>query len=285
MPVMRSLPPLVVLLLLAASCASFDEVRDFAAVSARATQAVPEIARDYRASIVRVKRYDSLRRGALLDEANSKAGEFCAANPDCAVPEAYAAGCAILTAYIDALARLADHRESTTGSAVQRALAVVQKIPGVPPGLVSSFGGLVKFLADAADQRYRRRQIDQALANNDPAVQQVLSAYRRFLQDYADLQLDRERIALLVYFEASLPPTADPATRLLVYDRQQNALDELASRRARARAIDGVLGQIAAAHGSLAAKSGRLTSFEVRRELRSRAAEIEQISREVQRAF
>ncbi|HEY3258374.1 MAG TPA: hypothetical protein VGJ64_05920 [Gemmatimonadaceae bacterium] len=264
------------------ACLPPSEVARFAKSASEATAEFPPVAREMYASCIRFEGYKEQRTTGWYD--NDTRLLQCASR-DTAVAGVLAAN-KVLSAYFSTLAELADDRVVSADREIG-GLAVIVKKSGLDDAQVDAVAELTKYLASAAIDTYRRGKIGDAVASQNGNVVLVTTGLRTIIsRDYRQI-LNIETRAANDFYRAAVTENRErePLAAILVLKDRDERVAEL---RKKTEAIDAyvrALDAVRAGHEKLYEHRNKLRAKVLAAELRDQAAELERISRQLERAF
>lgn len=250
---------LILGLLSAVGCVPPAAVGQYATAASTTMAQFPSLAGDAYQSCLRFETYRAQAQGdGWTDDTIARA--HCAAR-DSAVARVIGVS-RVLDAYFTALAALADDgviRYDTSFDVLDAALA---HDAGLDATQVTAVGGLAKFLASAATDGYRRKQLRRAIATQNENVRVVVGALEQIVgEDFANA-LDVERLAATIYYRTAIDRGLDrePAAVVLLRDVRDDRLTTLRKKRDALHDYVHALDVVRAGHQQLFDARGKLDS-------------------------
>ena len=267
-------------------CASLAEIRDFAALSKRAAEYFPFIMADMKASFIRQREMQNLDSGMDLKEATKKAEEDCAAHQLCKSVGDFAKAGKVLESYMKTLGQLAADNLTSFDESLKAFSSELRTSAGLGEPQRKAVQSLSTFLAGAAANGYRQRQLAKTLTSTDEDIGILTQGLADIVEIYKK-QLDAEEIAMRGYFEGTIAEKGaqEPLARILVYDRYSRGREELKNKQSAADCYKEFLATIRKAHSELAQKSAKLDATQSRQLAVSYMASIDGQIQVVRKAF
>ena len=266
------------------ACAHPAAVGSFATAAAHTTMQFPQVAGDLYESCVRFEAY---RQGRSPTQWYEREGlTHACASRDSAVKRVVAVN-RVLTGYLNALAALADDRVVAYDRQLDKVGAALINDAHLDKARVKAASGLAAFVATAATEGYRRRQLEQAIASQNDNVRDVVETLREVIAtDYANA-LDVEGEAMTVFYRSLLQEHAarDPLGAVLVRDVRDERATQLADRRQTLSDYAEALRDVRAGHQRLFASRHEMDSSALAADLAAYAERLQAVIVAFQKAY
>ena len=246
-------------------CASLAEIRDFAALSKRATEFFPVMMADMKASFIRQREMENLDIGMKLTEATRKAEEDCASHPFCKNVADFTKAGKVLESYMKTMGQLAADNLTSFDDSLKAFSNELGTSAGISEPQRKAVQSLSTVLANAAASGYRQRQLAKTLTATDPDIA-ILTDCLAVIVDSYKSQIKSEETAMRSYFQGAIAEEGakEPLAKILVYDRFRRGLEELKNKQSAADSYKEFLRTIRKAHGELAQESAKLDAVQAR---------------------
>jgi hypothetical protein len=277
---------LVAACLAAAGCTDPSAVKRFAAASASAGERFPEISKDIKESCARREGYRLVGSwDSDLDSLERVTGATCA--PYGRTVSRLDKSHKALMEYLKALGSLSAGELVSYDKTMD---GLGDALGGAAPEEathISAAAGIAGIVAEAATEKWRRKELSAAIETANGDVQTLAGALCQAVEkDYARL-LDAEDEAARKFYLSLIREHRgeEPLTAVLVYDRWIGEKKKIDARRQAAKGYVKVLKKIARGHQDLYDHRGELKSKDVRKLVLAHAAAIDDLADEISRTF
>jgi hypothetical protein len=271
-----------VLLLVLASCATPDAVRQFVATACDATSRFSPFVKDIADSCVRRKLAE--RPVTEIEDAAGPATANCKEDFDLAAD--LLGSINVLASYFNALNHLAANEIVSYDKDIDGFAGKLQAAARFPAPATDAVKGLAKFLADGIAGGYQRKKLADALTAADPHVTALTNALGRIVGVEYVRDLDNEEDSLKNrYRDAMRSDQHSDAVALLVQRQWRHDLDTLIKRKAAAADYQKVLEKVRDGHKKLASRAAHWSAAELAKELGPYTASIQKLANSFQAAF
>jgi hypothetical protein len=215
------------LLLAANGCVNLDDAADLSKLSAEARVTLPRVSNDVAGTCA--------RQNILFENTPAAERPPAAQAQDCTPYQEIADHLAkdenVLADYFDALGKLASNQPMGYDAVIEANVTATGANSGLSRNTAAAGNDaqkILKSLADAATNGYRKKQLGQLIQQNDAAVQSLTQALKRVISvDYA-LLLSNEELSLDNFYQGPMAG-AKPNERLtLILVQRQYAHDKSA---------------------------------------------------------
>jgi hypothetical protein len=248
-------------LLAANGCVNLDDAADLSKLSAEARVALPRVSNDVAGTCA--------RQNTLFENTPAAERPPAAQAQDCKPYQEIAHHLAkdesVLADYFDALGKLASNQPMGYDAVIETNVTTTGANSTLSPNTAAAGNDaqkILKSLADAATNGYRKKQLGQLIQQNDPAIQSLTRALKRVITvDYA-LLLSNEELSLDNFYQDPMA-AAKPNERLtLILVQRQYAHDKSAMqyRKDDIAAYGKVMDDISALHARLNQEAAKKAS-------------------------
>jgi hypothetical protein len=243
-------------------CVNLEDAAGMSKLSDRARVALPRVSNDVAGTCA--------RQNALFEDTPQAERPPGQRAEDCKPYQQIAARLAkdesVLTDYFEALGKLASNQPMSYASAIDANVTATGANTALDADTITAGNdaqGILKSLADAVTQGYRRKQLGTLIAQNDAALQSLTRSLKKVITaDYA-LLLSNEEQSLDNFYKGPMA-AATPGERLaLILVQRQYAHDKraLELRKDDIAAYGRIMDDIAQLHAKLKQEAGQKASL------------------------
>jgi hypothetical protein len=244
-------------------CVNQDDAAGLSKLSDEARLALPKVSNDIAGTCA--------RQNTLFDNTPSAERPPTAKTLDCKPYQELATQLAkdqnILLDYFDALGKLASNKPLAYEAAIDTNAGTISANSAISTNAATAATdaqSLLKAIANAATRRYREKQLDQLLKENNSAVQSLTQSLKKVItSDYA-LMLSNEESTLDNFYQGPMAAARLPNDRLtLMLVQRQYAQDKtvIQSRKDAVASYGKLMDDLGALHAKLTQEAGQKASI------------------------
>ena len=274
------------ILLFSNGCVSHKAVQDFAATSATATNRLPALATDLSESCTRQKQYLAIRGGdfdplRLRQDADNQCLDFKTSE------KSFITANKVLVEYLQTLGKLAGGETITYDKNLDKLAGNLGETKLLPKEKVSTVNAVVKFLANASSDKWRKKQVGKAIVQVNPDIQRLLLTLSTLItRDYFQLLEDEELAAKNLYLGTiKANKKKEPVTIILLQQQWDRDYKTLQRRKKTATTYGEILTTIAQGHQLMADKQSTITKKAVQKEIMDYTAKITPLIADINDTF
>ena len=267
-------------------CVSHKAIQEFAQTSATATNRLPVIATDLSESCTRQKQYLAIRGGdfdplQLRQQADSQCLDFKSSETS------FIAANKVLVEYLKTLGKLAGGEIIAYDKNLDKLAGNLTETKLLSKEKVNTVNEIMKFLANASSDKWRRKQAGKAIVEVNPDIQGLLSTLSTLITgDYFQL-LESEELAAKNLYLGTIKDNRkkEPVTVILLQQQWDRDYKTLQSRKKMATTYGAILTTIAQGHQLLADRQNTLNKKAVQKEIMDYTAKIAPLIAETNDTF